>query len=111
MGGKFESETVRDAVDRSVRNAPHLRAIHSAPVAALRVLAERIDSPPSSADDAEAKLPQNDNVSIPTFLKYCQALGLVPDLKAEREAAKPAAASARPGQPVVRAVPSFRDVG
>lgn len=111
MGAKFDSETVRDAVDRSVRNAPHLRAIHSAPVAALRVLAERIDSPPASPDEAEPRLPQNDNVSIPTFLKYCQALGLVPDLKAEKEASKPAAGSPRPGEPVVRPVPSFRDVG
>jgi len=44
--------------------------------------------------DAEAKgkgtrpaVPQNDNTSLPTFLKYCAALGLVPE---EEKPAKPA---------------------
>ncbi|MFA5898161.1 MAG: hypothetical protein WC829_03495 [Hyphomicrobium sp.] len=111
MASKFTSATVREAVDRSVRNAQHLRAIHSAPIAALQVLAERIDAPMNATDDDDSKAAQFDNVSIPTFLKYCQALGLMPDLKSEKQQTSPKANQTAPTSPAVRAVPSFRDVG
>ena len=66
--------------------------------AAARALAWKIDHWDELAEqaisDAEAKgkgarpaVPQNDNTSLPTFLKYCAALGLVPE---EEKPAKPA---------------------
>lgn len=54
-------------------------------VAALRVLARKIDSEDQmrelalqAAADSGGKPPPIDNVSIPTYLKYCESLGLTP---------------------------------
>lgn len=96
--GRFPHESVSDALERSLRNAKHLRAKDAATVAAARSLAWKIDHWDELAEqaisDAEAKgkgarpaVPQNDNTSLPTFLKYCAALGLVPE---EEKPAKPA---------------------
>lgn len=78
MAAKFEFLSVADALERSLRNAPSLSAKNSALVAASRVLAKRIDL---IADhgfiDQNGKL---DNVAVPTFLKYLQALGLTIDV-------------------------------
>jgi len=98
MPKQFPQETVADALERSLRNAKHLRAKDAATVAAARALAWKIDHWDELAEqaisDAEAKgkgtrpaVPQNDNTSLPTFLKYCAALGLVPE---EEKPAKPA---------------------
>ena len=40
---KIIDESVSDALERSIRNAKHLRAEHSAPVAAARMAARRLD--------------------------------------------------------------------
>ena len=70
--------SVAEATERSIQNAKHLRAIHSGPVATLRALAMRIDVLlANNGSDESGRL---DNVSIPTYLKYCQALGLTPDV-------------------------------
>lgn len=98
MPKQFPQETVVDALERSLRNAKHLRAKDAATVAVARALAWKIDHWDELAEqaisDAEAKgkgtrpaVPQNDNTSLPTFLKYCAALGLVPE---EEKPAKPA---------------------
>ena len=98
MPKQFPQETVADALERSLRNAKHLRAKDAATVAAARALAWKSDHWDELAEqaisDAEAKgkgtrpaVPQNDNPSLPTFLKYCAALGLVPE---EEKPAKPA---------------------
>ncbi|WEV68728.1 hypothetical protein OZX73_05400 [Bifidobacterium sp. ESL0775] len=71
---KFEYTSVFDALNRSIRNAKHLSAKDSATVATARVLAARIDSIAKNGfTDENGKL---DNVTVPTFLKYLQALGL-----------------------------------
>jgi hypothetical protein len=69
--------SVQDATERSLKNAKHLRAINAGPVAALLALAQRIDVLiANQGSDESGRL---DNVSIPTYLKYCQALGLTPE--------------------------------
>lgn len=80
MGAKFPSRNVAEALERSLKNAD-LKAVNSAVVAAARVLAERIDYLTFSGFvDENGKL---DNVSLPTFLKYCQSLGLTVDAPAK----------------------------
>ena len=85
--GKSKSERFPT---ESVSNAKHLRAKDAATVAAARALAWKIDHWDELAEqaisDAEVKgkgarpaVPLNDNTSIPTFLKYCAALGLTPE--------------------------------
>lgn len=71
---RFPHESMVDALERSLRNAKSLRAENAAVVAAARILAARIDSICETGFiDENGKL---DNVSVPTFLKYCQSLGL-----------------------------------
>ena len=71
---RFPYESVAAALERSLRNAKSLRAENAAVVAVARVLAGRIDSIRGTGFiDENGKL---DNVSVPTFLKYCQSLGL-----------------------------------
>ena len=56
------------ATERSIRAATHLTDLDAGAVAALRALAIRI----GTTD------PEKDNVTLPTFLKYCEALKLTP---------------------------------
>ena len=78
---RFPHESVADALERSLRNAKSLRAENAAVVAAARILAARIDSVCETGFiDENGKL---DNVSVPTFLKYCQSLGLTVDVPAK----------------------------
>ncbi len=78
MAARFELMSVADAFERSLRNASGLSAKNSALVAASRVLAKRIDLISDNGFvDQNGKL---DNVTIPTFLKYLQALGLTVDV-------------------------------
>lgn len=80
--------TVRKATEVAIRAASHLTDQDKGAVAALRALADKIDT-----DDAlrEAYLEwqverevvpskplQLDNVSIPTYLKFAESLGLTP---------------------------------
>lgn len=78
MVARFELLSVADAFERSLRNMSGLSAKHSALVAASRVLAKRIDliAEDGFIDD-NGKL---DNVTVPTFLKYLQALGMTVDV-------------------------------
>lgn len=81
MSVKFEHLSVSDALERSLRNQPGLSARDSATVAAARVIAARIDELAENGFiDPNQKL---DNVTVPTFLKYLDALGLTvkPDVK------------------------------
>ncbi|GAA6124214.1 hypothetical protein BPY_23220 [Bifidobacterium psychraerophilum] len=86
MADRFPDSTVCDALDRSIRNAKHLRAKDSAAIAAARALAWKIDHWDRLAeialeraheDGSRPTIPQNDNTSLPAFLKYCDALGLI----------------------------------
>lgn len=98
---------VRDAFDEAVASAAHLGPIDAAAVAAARALADKIDAwdliVEWAADDlagnprpgARPAVPQNDNTSLPSFLRYCEALGLTPAARKELEPAKEEAAGGK----------------
>ena len=80
---------VRKSFDRAVaaaRRQKIINARHSGTIAAARALADKIDQwdrivqwaveDKDEFDLARPAVPQNDNVSLPSFLKYCEALGL-----------------------------------
>jgi len=81
---------VREALDESVAAATHLGSLDAGAVAAARALADKIDCWDTivdwAMDDAvqlgdgrgRPAVPANDNTSLPTFLRYCEALGLTP---------------------------------
>lgn len=80
-----ESHPVLDALNAAVERAEHLGPLDAPVVEAARALALKIDMADkyfeALADDAADKKlrpPSQDNVSIPTFLKYCDSLGLTP---------------------------------
>ena len=90
MASKFPEMKVSEALERSIRNLRGLSAKDSAIIAAARALARKIDAwdvivdyamedMEDKAKGARPAVPQNDNVSIATFLKYMQALGLTVD--------------------------------
>ena len=62
-------ESVVEATERSIKAATHLTDLDAGAVAALRALAVRI----GTAD------PEKDNVTLPTYLKFCAALKLTPE--------------------------------
>jgi hypothetical protein len=70
---KFPDQFVIDALERSLRNAKHLRAEHSALVATARMIANRLDYLAAHDFMVDGKF---DNVTLPTFLKYLDSLGL-----------------------------------
>jgi hypothetical protein len=87
---------VLDALDSAIAAATHLTARDAAAVAAARALASKIDAwdvivdwafEDAAEDGSRPRVPANDNVSLPSFLKYLEALQLVP----------PAAEKAKPG--------------
>lgn len=91
---KFEDDSLESALDRSVKNAKHLRAKDAAAVMAAKMLARKIDAWDTIVDwaleDADEpksrpKVPQNDNVSPATFLKYLDTLGLTPEKEVEQK--------------------------
>ena len=60
-------ESVTAATERAIKAAQHLTDLDAGAVAALRRLASLMD-----------ELDPKDNVTIPTYLKYCEALKLTP---------------------------------
>ena len=81
--------------------AGRLTALDQAAVQALRDLAVKIsaqddyfDALYEQAAERGSRPPVQDNVSIPTYLKYCESLGLTPAARARQDTAKPAAAGA-----------------
>ena len=72
-------DSVVDATEAAIEAATHLTVMDSGAVATLRVLAQKIDALATdevqSLDDLKAKF---DNVSVPTYLKFCDSLGLTP---------------------------------
>ena len=102
----FEQSSITDALEVSIQAAPHLTARDAGAVAAARALAAKIDAWDTivkwALDDVAGgeasgrpKVPQNDNTSLPTFLKYLDALQLIPP--AEKSAPGPTS-SASPSQ-------------
>lgn len=82
--------SVADATERALAAATHLDDTHAGAIEALRAVARKIDAwdqivewaieDARSTDGKESrpKVPQNDNVSLPTYLKFCESLGLTP---------------------------------
>ncbi|VXB33218.1 terminase small subunit [Pseudoclavibacter sp. 8L] len=100
------SNAIYNATNKAIRAANHLKPEHGAAVAALRFLAKKIDSEATLRDlvfermktadpEKDVKLPPIDNVSLPTFLRYLEALGLTPDWRPDGTA-KGAAPKAAP---------------
>lgn len=77
-----------DATERAIKAAEHLSDMDDGAVEALRALARKIDAWDQivewALDDVAGQVgkrpavPQNDNVSISAYLKYCDQLGLSP---------------------------------
>jgi hypothetical protein len=96
---EFERESLSEGLERAIASAEHLTERDAGAIAAVRALAARIDAwdviVEWAMDDlagnprpgARPAVPQNDNTSLPTYLKYLDALQLVP----------PAAEKAKPG--------------
>lgn len=88
----FDDDSLESALNRSLKNAKHLRAAHAATVRAARSLARKIDAWDVIVDwaiedaqevrGARPAVPANDNVSLATFLKYMNDLGLTPETAA-----------------------------
>lgn len=79
--------SVVDATERAINAAGHLTDADAGAVEALRVLAAKIDTDDdlraaylmhNAEEGLERKPLQLDNVSIPTYLKFCESLGLTP---------------------------------
>ena len=96
MPESFDDTTVLGALNRSIMTATHLEPKHAGAVAAARALAAKIDAwdtivqwalDDAAVNDRRPSVPANDNTSLPSFLKYLEALQLVP----------PAAEKAKPG--------------
>lgn len=82
--------------ERSIAAAGDILTDHDkGAVATLRFLARKIDTEAElrdlalkAASEDGAKPPPVDNVSIPTYLKFCESLGLTPAGRAKLAAAK-----------------------
>ena len=76
---------ILDATNRAIKAASHLGSMDAGAVETIRALALKIDLQDeyfeALADDAaqnDRRPPAQDNVSIPTYLKYAESLGLTP---------------------------------
>jgi hypothetical protein len=108
---------VVDATEVSISAATHLdvKGKDAGAIAALLTLAHKVDNYDTVLDaildqiamDPESKIrpPATDNVSLPTYLKYSESLGLTPGGRGELSS------TAKPGGAGPTAVPSFRNRG
>lgn len=76
---------VIDATEAAITAATHLTPMDAGAVETLRALARKIDGTDEYFDaladqaaDRNLRPPSPDNVSIPTYLKFCESLGLTP---------------------------------
>ena len=111
--GRFPEESVQEALERALRNAKHLKSVHAPAIAVMRSLAWKLDNWDTLAEIAireseefgcKPRVPQNDNVTAATFLKYCAALGLTFDqASAEpRPKTEPQTKPAKPSNKIVQ---------
>lgn len=84
-----------DATESALAAATHLTPADEGTIEALRVLARKIDQDEerweyalSYATENKTRPPATDNVSLPTYLRYCEALGLTPSGRAKLKAPK-----------------------
>ena len=79
-------ESIVDATEAAIKAATHLTVMDKGAVEALRFLAKKIATEDTlrdmalewAAEDEKRRPPSVDNVSIPTYLKFCESLGLTP---------------------------------
>ena len=75
-------DSVLEATEASIKAATHLGLLDAGAVEVLRHLARTIDGIGDEDDDLDddprVKPKSLDNVTIPTYLKACDALGLTP---------------------------------
>lgn len=76
---------VLDATNAAIAAASHLTDMDKGALEAVRALALKIDvadeyleALADYAADKNLRPPSQDNVSIPTYLKFCESLGLTP---------------------------------
>lgn len=77
-----------NATESAIKAASHLTAADDGAVEALRMLARKIDAwdvivswaidDVADREGGRPLVPANDNVSIPSYLKFCEQLGLTP---------------------------------
>ena len=82
----FDGLSAVDALEVSLSAADHLDLKHAATVAAARQLAIRVDELNDAGWVIDGKL---DNVTLPVFLKYCEALGLTVAKEPAKRGPKP----------------------
>ena len=78
--------SVLEATDASIAAATHLTAVDKGAVQMLRELAAAADLIDESGLNPAGKL---DNVTIPTYLRYAESLGLTPAGRARLAEKKP----------------------
>lgn len=71
-----EDGSIAEATDRSIRAATHLTTMDEGAVQMLRGLAQTVDE--IVANGLMSKSGKFDNVTIPTYLKAAESLGLTP---------------------------------
>ncbi len=76
---------ILDSLNKAVRGASHLGPLDQPTIDAARALARKIDLADvyfqelvRDAIEHDQRPPSQDNVSLPTYLRYCDALGLTP---------------------------------
>lgn len=83
---EFEEKSAADALEESIAVATHLKPEHHAAIEAARALARRVDDLDANDWIVGGKL---DNVSMPTYLRSLQLLGLMPSTPATGAKGKP----------------------
>lgn len=78
-------DSLLEATEAAVAAAAHLTDVDQGAVEVLLYLARKIDTEDRLrelalewAEENKQRPPSVDNVSVPTFLKYCESLGLTP---------------------------------
>lgn len=81
------TDSLAQATEAAIDAADHLTPADAGAIEALRALARKIDAwdrivewalDDARANESRPPVPQNDNVSLPTYLKFCESLGLTP---------------------------------
>jgi hypothetical protein len=78
--------TVADATEAAIEAATHLTDMDQGAVQMLLALAAAADAIDANGLNPAGKL---DNVTIPTYLRYCESLGLTPAGRAKLAEKKP----------------------
>lgn len=98
---------VATATEAAIGAATHLTPADAGALEALRALARKIDAwdtivqwALNDAVQTESRptVPTNDNVSLPTYLKFCESLGLTPLGRGRLPEKKPEAKSGKLGR-------------